>query len=341
MKILSGFKTKRFLITLISIIIIAVIIFFPKNNSKEKVETTSVTWGDVKSVVSASGSLNGKTSANLKFKTSGKLAILNVHLNQEVKEGDLIAQLDTQALSIALKQAENTFWDKDATAKKIEDDLKNHDKDETYTQRATRITAQIARDNAYDALKEAKRAFQDVVLTSPITGIITKVDVVKGQNISTTDTIAQVVDDSEIFFDAEVDEADISNVSLNQPVEVTLNAYPNKVFKANVSEIQPITKTTSSGATVVIVRIKLNAVGVRFALGLNGQADIITKEVKNVLKIPQEALIDEKYLYIEEGETYKKIEIETGIKSDTDVEVKRGISENQTIVINPSSINQK
>lgn len=86
--------------------------------------------------------------------------------------------------------------------------------------------------------------------------------------------------------------------------EINLDAYPDKVFKGAVDQIIPATKTTLQGATVVTVRIKLDNPNLIFVNGLTGEAQIIIKEAKNVLTIPQESLrenntvIAEYYLYI-------------------------------------------
>lgn len=148
------------------------------------------------------------------FKISGKLVYINVKAGDIVTPGQVIAGLDTQDLSITLQQAQNTLRDKQATAQKAEDDVKDYSDDESFTQKVTRTTAQAARDLAFDTVKSAQRAFQDAVITSPIKGVITQAIEVPGQIVTAADVIAQVVDTSAIYFDAEVDETDIGSVAV-------------------------------------------------------------------------------------------------------------------------------
>lgn len=305
------------------------------------IQLTKVQRIDIKSTVSSSGVLNGIDSASLKFKGSGKLAYINVKEGDKVTKGQVIATLDTKDLEIALQQARNTWLSKDATAKQVEDHVKDHASDETFTQREERIAAQTARDNAFDAIKAAQRNFEDATLTSPLTGIVTQVGPVAGQVVSSADIIAQIVDQSEILFDTEVDEADISKISLGLPAEVTVTAYGDKIFKGTVSQINEFTKTTSSGATVVIVRIKLDPSNIKFATGLNGQAAIITAENKNVLAIPLEALQQNNTVFVQNGNNYEAIPVKPGLKSDTGVEILEGLSENQKVVTNPQAVKVK
>lgn len=333
-------KTKKFWIVFVIILIIGwAIYFFSTRNSKaEEIQTTQVKRGDIKSTISSSGVLNGKESVNLKFKVGGKLGYLNVGEGDEVSKGEAIAGLDTQDLSIRLRQAELNYIAKDATAKRVEDEVKGNDDDENFEQKEERVAAQTSRDVAFDSLKEARRAFQDATLYSPLSGTVTQVGAVEGQNISAADGIVQIVDFSEVYFDSEVDEADIAKVSVGQNADVTLNSYEDRIFTGVVEEISKFTKTVSSGATVVIVRIKLNAPGVHLIQNLNGQAEIISSQVANVLSIPLEALKDDETVVVKDGDKYKEVKVKTGLESETDVQITDGLQEGQEVVTNPDAV---
>lgn len=324
--------------------------YFQKSKQKP-IEYTEVKRQNLISTVSTSGTLTGKKSANLHFKVAGKLASLNVKTGDQIEAGEMIASLDSTQLSISLQQAKNNLEDKQATLEKVLDDIHLFQygnggfsnvgsANETESQRAARITAQQAVNNAFDSVRAAQALFQDVEIFSPISGLVTKADPTSGVVISPTDLIVQVVDTSELFFDSEVDESDISKIKLGENVKVTLNAYPDKEFRGTVSEIKPTTKTAQSGATVVIVRILLTNPGINFISDLNGQAEIDVAKSSNVLTIPADSLIDDKFVYIPEVKGFKKVEVKTGISSNSDIEIKEGLSEHQKIVKNPSSVNK-
>jgi len=320
----------------VAVVAIAIILgfnFFFKPK-QQTLQFTQVKKQDISSIVSSSGSLTGKNVVDLKFKSSGKLSYINVKAGDKVFAGQIIAGLDTQDLSIKLQQAQNTLRDKQAIAEKIEDDVKDHSKDETFKQKADRTTAQAARDSAYDGVKEAQRAFQDVVIISPIAGLVTKAPLIPGQIVS-SDAVVQIVDFSLTFFDTDIDEADIGKVSLGQKAEVTLDAYPDKVFAGAVDEIIPQIKTTSSGATVVTVRIQLDQFPQNFINGLSGQSEIIISRAENALVIPIEALGDNDVVTVQNEEGQKKVKVILGIQSDTDVEIKEGLQEGDKILLNP------
>ncbi len=329
---------KKIWVTALLIIIGASAYYFWPKPTVEIVQTVEVRTGEVKSVISSSGTLEGTDSADLRFKISGKLNQISVRAGDRVEKGDLIAGLDTQDLAINLQQARNTFVAKDAAAKRVEDDVKDNDGDEDFTQQEERTAAQKARDNAFDDIKSVQRSFQDAYIYAPLSGVITKADPNVGQIVSAADVITQIVDDSQYVFEAEVDESDLGRVKLGQTAAITLNSYPDQTFNATVSKVTPVTETTDSGATVVIVKLSLGKPEINFVAGLNGQADIITDAVNNVLVIPIEALIDEKEVYVKRGESYEKVQIETGLQSDTEIEVKSGLSAGDQVVTNPQAV---
>lgn len=303
---------------------------------QEPIELATVTRQDIKTVVSASGILAGKETVNLKFKSSGKLAYLKVRAGDKVKKEQAVAGLDTQDLAITLQQALNTLRDKQATAEKVLDEVKNHDKDETFAQKATRTTAEAARDNAYDAVRAARRAFQDAAVVSPIAGIVTQqAELSPGQFVSPSDLVAQVTNFSEKIFLADVDETDIAKIKVGQSAEITLNTHSDKIFTGTVSEILPQAKTTASGATIVTAKIKTDEKEIPSISGLNGQANIIVSEAKGVLALPQEAVAEERYVLVDSAKGPVKKEISAGIKSDTHIEVKSGLNEGDKAVANP------
>lgn len=346
---ISKFKLALFAIILIAILYGSYISFFKASN--QEIQTQEVKSGNIKSYVSASGTISGKDIVNLKFKTSGKLVFLNFNIGDSVFQGQTLAGQDNQDLNINLQQTLNTLRDKQAIADKVLDDIHLFQYgnggfgnvgsiNETMTQRQLRTSAEVLRDNAFDSVKLAQRAFEDIIITSPIDGKITKNDYFVGQFVSPADTIYQIVNWGEIFFDAEVDESEISKIKIGQQAEIELNSYPDQKFMGEVDEISPQTKTTSSGATVVIVRIKLHDISISEIMGLNGQVNIIVTEIKDVLTVPQQAIFENENILLKSPEGYKEVKIITGISSDTEIEIKEGLSSGDQIVLNPSDVNK-
>ena len=339
---------KRFLIPGAIILLLLILSIARRGSSQKPLLYADVKRENLKQEVSASGTITGKNSADLHFKSGGKLGYINVKLGDTVSEGQVIAGLDTQDLSINLQQAENNLRNTQATVDKTLDDIHLTQygnggfsnvgtANETEAQREARTSAETARDNAADSVKAAQRAFEDAVITSPITGIITSQNPVAGEVVGPTDTIAQVVDFSQPVFDADVDESDIGSIKVGQRAEFTLNAYGDRTFNGTVLEITPATHTDSSGSTVVTVKISADDPSIKPIAGLGGQVNIITDERNNVLAIPNDAIKEDNTVFVKtsSGLINKKVKVLFQTDSDSEIE---GLNANDQIVTNPSAV---
>lgn len=326
---------KRAIIVVVLIILIAAGFYFFFSEKKPPLMFTKAKIQDITSTVSSSGILTGVESAKLHFKSAGKIASLKIAAGDSVKAYDFIASLDTKQVEIDLQQARNNLVAKEAAAKKAEDEVKDHDKDETFSQKVTRTTAQTARDNAFDDVKSAQESLNDAYLYSPISGIVTKAPFVAGQNVLSTDLIAEIVNIEEIYFDTEVDEADISKVSVGMKAKISLDSYPDKIYEGVVEKVIPQTKKTSSGATVIVVRIKLDSKDLTFINELSGQSEIITSTSTNVVTIPLETLRDDQSVVIKQNGALKEVKVKTGISYGQDIEITSGVNEGNEILLNP------
>lgn len=337
---------RKFIFMGLIVLAVTSITVFSQRQRGEVFEYASVQRGDIQDVISASGTLTGKNTIDLKFQKAGKIFSINVKEGDSVEAGQILARLENTEEAIALQQAKNTLRDKESTVDKVLDDIHLFQygmggfanvgtESETMIQRQTRTTSEVARDNAFDFVKLAQKALDDTLIFAPTSGIITQVNYVVGQNVGSTDIIIKMTDTSNIYFDAEVDEADIGKVSLGQKAQVTLDAYPDKIFEGTVAEIIPQTKTTSSGANIIVVRIILDKTEDTFINGLTGQAEVILSEEKNVLTIPLEALKDEETVIVQKDTKQEVRKVSLGIKSDTDIEIKEGLNEGEKVILNP------
>ena len=150
----------------LGVLILLTFLFFRK--PAVKVETVAVVKGDIVEAISASGEVDASEKADLIFQGSGKLAWVGVKEGDKVKKYQAIAKLDTVLLNASYQQAINSYTSYNAAAQKAEDDvIKGHSADETYAQKSTRVAAQVARDNAYDAMKAAEQSLKFATIYAP------------------------------------------------------------------------------------------------------------------------------------------------------------------------------
>lgn len=300
-----------------------------KNLTAIKIYT--VTRGEIKDVVTVSGSVTADKRATLNFQTPGKLAYAPVSVGDAVTRGQTILALDTGDLDTAVKAAYYRYLAADANAKAVEDMVKNHDTNEDFNLKNTRVAAQTARDMAYDSWLQAQRDRNKAYLVAPFDGYVTNITVnTVGDTVGLADGIT-VVDPKGLHYEGEVDETEIGKIKIGQQADVTLDAFPGKTFRGSVSRIWFASRLSSSGATIYPVEIEFAPEDeAELRLGMNGDADIIIGRAENVLMLPIETVVDNTVTLASDS---AKQQVVTGIEGKTNVEIKSGLNEGEKVII--------
>ena len=156
--------------------------------------------------------------------------------------------------------------------------------------------ARIALENAQLSLKNAQEKLEDYTITSTIDGEVIEKNLDVGDNISGLSNSgasvtypAIIYDRSELTFDMDVDEKDISKIQVGQKVEITAGALDDQSFTGVVDKIN-INGTTTSGHTSYPVTVTVEGSPEALYPGMNVSAKIIVEEVGSVLALPVEAV---------------------------------------------------
>ncbi|WP_302496878.1 efflux RND transporter periplasmic adaptor subunit, partial [uncultured Flavonifractor sp.] len=230
------------------------------NNPGVLSETSQGTASIGGAACAASSNFTYAASAQITAKASGDLDVLNVKEGDRVSVGQVIgviaeADLDTQ--------------------------IEN---------------ARIALENAQLSLKNAQEKLDDYTITSTIDGQVIEKNLDVGDNINgmsssgTTVTYPAVIyDRSQLTFEMDIDEQDISQIQVGQKVEITADALDGQSFTGVVDKIN-INGTTASGHTSYPVTVLVDGSPEELYPGMNVSAKIIVEEVGNVLVLPVEAV---------------------------------------------------
>jgi multidrug efflux pump subunit AcrA (membrane-fusion protein) len=167
-------------------------------------QTSKVEKGTIVSSVSASGQVLTTNILSITTEASGVVKKVNVKDGDKVYAGQKLAEitLDTAGLEKnaqayasyisalnGVNSANNSYRSAVATAEKVLDEVKGHDSDETYAQKETRTKAEVARDNAYDGIRQAQANLTSATynykatsptITAPFAGVIGSVNLVEG-----------------------------------------------------------------------------------------------------------------------------------------------------------------
>ncbi|HZV13363.1 MAG TPA: efflux RND transporter periplasmic adaptor subunit [Candidatus Kapabacteria bacterium] len=278
--------------------------YYFNNNQSEVVtwRTAKVEQGNIKVVVTATGTINPDTTVAVGTQVSGIIAKILTDFNKEVKRNQLVAVLDTTPLVLSLNDAEAAL----AKTKASQDLAKaNLDREQSlFKQKLVAQSDLDASTAAYESavaddlsaqaeLEKAKTNLGYAYIRSPIEGVVVSRNVDVGQTVAasfstpTLFSIANTLTKMQVW--ASVDEADIGNVQDGQSVDFTVDAYPSQTFRGTVSQIrlQPITSANVVDYTVIV---DVPNPDLKLLPGMTANLTINVDEHDSVLKVPTSAL---------------------------------------------------
>lgn len=337
-KLLKFFTSgKRKFVTAGAVLVLLIALFSHK--SPVKVQIAKVSRGNIVEAVSSSGYIFADQKSDLTFQGGGLVRWVGVKIGDSVKAGQAIASLETTILNSTYQESINSYLSLNAAAQKAEDDVKGHSADETFTQKATRMAAETARDSAYDAMKAARQALSQATIYAPFNGIIAQASPSSpGSNVLPTTATYTIVNPDTVYFDAQIEETDLPKITLGQTVNIKLDAYPDQIFQGKVTNIGLVAFTSSTGGNAYHVRISLpKNDNLRFKVGMGGDVDIIYNTIPDTLKVPTFSVVTDStdYVWTLSGGRAKKIKIELGGASADETEIKSGISEGSIVISEP------
>ena len=200
--------------------------------------------------------------------------------------------------------------------------------------------AELARVEAQQAEAQATYdAAQDVLAKSnvraPFDGIVYSLPVKQGGFVAAGELLLQMADLRTVMVRALVDEPDVARLALGNPIEITWDAVPGRVWRATVTDIPSTVKLHGArnvGETTSIVDNK----DLKLLPNINVGVTIVTAEHDKVLVVPREALrMDDTkpYVLLVSGHELKRRDVETSLFNLTQVEVTRGLSAKDVVAI--------
>lgn len=199
---------------------------------------------------------------------------------------------------------------------------------------------EVSQLNIEDLKKEQKRL--GGIITSPMDGTVTAVNIEKGSVVSPTAPCFVVSNLADLEIQINVNEYDISKVQPGQEVEIETDALTGKIFKGTVEKIAPVASRLSTGQsteTVVQVTIKVLESHEMLKPGFSVKTRIVSDKKDNALVVAFDSIQVQpdgrKLVYVVENNTAVAREVQTGIESDFDVEITEGIEEGEIIVLRP------
>lgn len=300
--ILKSGKYKVLAIAVIISIATFTILQYNNTTAEFSMESEIVKRGDVSNSITATGTLEATNTVIVGTQVSGVIEHLYVDFNSQVKEGQLIAELDKSTLLASLESAE-------ASVDEAEADL------EYQTSNLKRMKAlldkEMLAENEYDQylynykrsmsdlksskadLSRAKQNLSYAMIYSPIDGVVLNRAVEEGQTVaasmSTPELFTITNDLAEMEVEADVDEADIGMIKVGQRVDFTVDAFPDDIFKGAISEVR-LQPTVSSNVVTYTVVVSVKNIDYKLKPGMTASITSYVEEVVDILTVSAKAL---------------------------------------------------
>lgn len=273
------------------------------NNDETVYRTEKITRGNISALASATGTINPVELVTVGSQVSGKIEKLHAKVNDQVKVGQLLAEIDPALLLAQIKQDQSSLENA-----KIAFEQSQRDYNRVKMLFSKDFVAKVDMERANQSFHQAKNSYdaaktvveRDYVnlnyakITSPIDGVIISQAVTEGQTLQTSQAVPDLFkiagDLKEMKIEVNFSESDITKIKVGMPVTFTVNAYPERTFTGKVKSVNlnPSSQSTSGVTYGVLVDVK-NDEGLLLP-GMTAYVSVILSEVKNVLRLPLSAL---------------------------------------------------
>ncbi len=309
-----------------------------KTERFEQVKMRDITQGLV-----LTGKVQSESYAKLQFQTGGQLAWVGVKLGDRIKKGQAIASLDKRQLKKQLEKELNDYMTNRWNFEDTQDKYKPTRDKLLMTTDLQRIVdrTQFSLNNAVLDVELTDLTLKYATIYSPVEGLVVELpQPASGVNILAGTPIATIVNPDSLYFRTEVDEEDVTKLSLGQPAILTIDAYKEENLDSTVKYIS-FDSLQNQAATVYEVRFSINDPNssLKYRLGMNGNIQVVQANKNQVLSLPIEAVYEEngnKFVYklAPDLKTKLKTPVTTGLSSQDYVEITSGLSLLDQVVLN-------
>ncbi|MFR6697659.1 MAG: HlyD family efflux transporter periplasmic adaptor subunit [Faecalibacterium sp.] len=245
---------------------------------------------------------------------AGTVTAINVPEGGAVNKDDIVLQISGEDLTEAIQSAAETLR-----------------------------SAELNMDNLQEAMN-------NYTVTSPISGTIIEKNAKAGDALTAGADLCTIYDLSYLVMVINVDELQVSDISVGQSVQVTADAVPDKTYTGTVTRVS-MKGSSNGGTTTYPVTVRIDETeGLR--PGMNANAEIVIAEAKNALAVPNAAIVRGGYVLVTKDspsaanadpdmtapEGYVYVPVKIGVSDDDYTQIISGVTGNDTVAYDPSSV---
>ena len=323
--------------------------------------TSAAAMGSVTRVVSTTGTVNPELTIIVGSYVSGVIKTLYCDYNTEVKTGQVCAKIDPRPYQTAVDQAKANLAVGKAQLQKDQASLTYAKV--TYDRYAMLVKSNAVSLEAFDNAKstldqaQAQLAYDEATIeqrqaeldaaqvsldytdiVSPVDGTVVSRNVTIGQTVAAsfqTPTLFLIASDlTKMQVDTNVSEGDIGEIKLKNKVLFSVDAFPNRVFEGEVTQIRQSPQTVQNVVTYDVV-VSIGNTDLALKPGMTAAVRIIIDQHNDVLRIPSQALrynpetaarpdLNHPRVWVVRGTGIEAVNVEPGLNDDDYVEVRGG-----------------
>ena len=320
-----------------------------------------VTQGSIVEKAVAVGQIQPRQKFSVKSKISGIVKRALVQIGDTVQAGDPLFEIAPDPTPLEVTEVDRQVESAAASFRKAEGDYQRSlqlsrsgvlPKSDVEAKRESYDLAHVALTKAEqnrDLTRKGRLTISgtESIIRAPAVGTILTRTVNPGDPIVPLTSyqpgteMATVADMRDLIFKGTVDEIDVGKLSVGMPTRIKVGALPTDVVTGHVSRIAPQAQQ-KEGATLFDVEVELEPSKITLRAGYSANADVIIREKKDVLVIPERLVTfadGGKKASVEipgsDPKSPKKVDIKTGISDGLNVEVLSGLTKGQKIVERP------
>lgn len=315
-------------VVLVVAILVAIFVLGPETQG----ETFEVTRGDIDVTIESVGTVGMRDGVQLTSPATTEVELVTVIPGDEVREGDVLMQLDRQPFDRAIESAQESL-------ERAETNLSILDSGEQATSAeeiAERIEAQQQVEQAEEALSEAEAALSQSLVLAPFDGTVIYVAASEGDPVPQGSELIQLAELQEFELVVNIDEVDLPLISVGAETRILLEAFPDRMIE---SEIHSIARRAEivGGTTVFPATVRFQGEDDLLILpGMNADVEITAEVRRDVLLLPEgsfqtvgrRTFVD----VVVDGDVEQR-EIRTGVRSGGMVEIASGLEEGDEVVL--------
>jgi HlyD family secretion protein len=286
----------------VAVIVTAFLLLSNGDAQNGKFNFVEVKKGNITNAITSTGTLEALSTVEVGTQVSGRIARLYVDFNDEVKKGQLLALIDTTLLAAQVRDQQAML---ERTKAQYNEAVAKHERnkklfEKKFISELDFITSQTSIESALASLKSAEFAIEKAktnleyaYISAPISGKIINRNVEQGQTVAASlsaPTLFTMVEDlSSMRILANVDEGDIGQIKVGQKVQFTVQAFQDKKFEGEVSQIRLSPQTIQNVVNYTVV-VKAENKGKLLLPGMTATVDFYVAQKDDVLILPNIAL---------------------------------------------------